>query len=596
MSASAAMAMLQQASPRTVASLRPSLQKRQKEAALPAAPSSTAADIPDITIEPYFTAPPETFRGDRGVNVFEFGARQIRAGFSGGWDPLCTHFYHPNKERRVGDFREWMPGYKEAWRAREGNREWGWGREGWSVELGEGKERTEGLKLVGDRIERALRELYTTHLLTPSTFDRRFIFVLPPHLSLPLILLLLSRFFHTYEAKTITLYPSPILDVVAAGLRSGLVIDIGWTETVVSAIYEHREIRVRRSVRGTKWLAKETGRMLCRRCREQREWHSEADAEDDEDEDAFMREISFDEVEDVMCRVVWCRPFQTFPSPGRAPESKSSQIDDNPPEKTITDEDDEENPIFDIPLKSTTPPLILNLRFSALSNPTESTFFPSSYSHPDDHELPIIDLIHSLLTSLPQDIRGHLVARTIFAGGGSRTPGLKPRILKELQALIDRRGWDPVRGKAHDELSRRIDEANAAKKTRLPIRPRAEPQTPGQEPVTEDPTAQPADPVLVVTSKERAKIQAPHPWPTPGKVRAVDSMGAWTGASLLGNLKITGAVTVERERFLAGGIGAVGLNGETVEKEKEKVKKVGGKGKDEKDKGEKGWSLGGYWM
>ncbi|KAI9869577.1 MAG: hypothetical protein M1823_009023, partial [Watsoniomyces obsoletus] len=50
--------------------------------------------------------------------------------------------------------------------------------------------------------------------------------------------------------------------VVSAGVRSALVVDYGWEETVVTPVYEYRELAAVRSTRGMKMLTLKMGEML----------------------------------------------------------------------------------------------------------------------------------------------------------------------------------------------------------------------------------------------------------------------------------------------------------------------------------------------
>ena len=69
-----------------------------------------------------------------------------------------------------------------------------------------------------------------------------------------------------------------------------------------------------------------------------------------------------------------------------------------------------------------------------------------------------------------------------------------------------------------------------------------------------------------------------------GVVRGVETLGAWAGASLLAHLRVKGVVEIERDRFLAHGLGGASLAKEVSVVEREGVGRArsglgaGGKG------------------
>ena len=54
----------------------------------------------------------------------------------------------------------------------------------------------------------------------------------------PLLSAVLDTLFQTFHTPIVSLMSSPTMTTVAAGVRSALVIDIGWAETVVTSVYE----------------------------------------------------------------------------------------------------------------------------------------------------------------------------------------------------------------------------------------------------------------------------------------------------------------------------------------------------------------------
>lgn len=88
--------------------------------------------------------------------VIEIGSRYLRAGFAGDAVPKAVIGFGPEEQRRAGDFTRWQAGYNEDWRRRAVGKDYGSTHELWNLDL-----RGVDLGLIGDKIERALREALT---------------------------------------------------------------------------------------------------------------------------------------------------------------------------------------------------------------------------------------------------------------------------------------------------------------------------------------------------------------------------------------------------------------------------------------------------
>lgn len=77
-------------------------------------------------------------------------------GFSGDPVPRGTVSFGPDQQRRTGDFRAWQADYDDDWRKRLTGEQWGRDHELWDLDV-----RDVDLGLVGDKLERALREAFT---------------------------------------------------------------------------------------------------------------------------------------------------------------------------------------------------------------------------------------------------------------------------------------------------------------------------------------------------------------------------------------------------------------------------------------------------
>lgn len=88
--------------------------------------------------------------------IIELGSRFLRAGFAGDAVPKAVVDFGPEEQRRPGDYRRWTGGYEKDWRQRIQGKSWGEAHELWKLDV-----RGLNLALVGDKIERALREAFT---------------------------------------------------------------------------------------------------------------------------------------------------------------------------------------------------------------------------------------------------------------------------------------------------------------------------------------------------------------------------------------------------------------------------------------------------
>jgi hypothetical protein len=347
----------------------------------------------------------------------------------------------------------------------------------------------------------------------------------------------------------------PTLTTAAAGLRSALVVDIGWAETLVTAVYEYREVQCKRSVRAAKLLGQETMRLLVDTADPELPGANPREADDS----IYRKTISFEECEDLTMRMVYCRPTDKKGLEG-AMQGLSMSGEGSPAEKLMT-----------IPLQSTDPPSTLLLPFSKLAEPCEKALFAEGSNDRtlDDEELPLHILVYRALLGLPVDVRSICMSRIIFTGGGSKIPGIKSRIMDEVEFLVRQHGWDPVHGKA----------AEAMKAKRLQ-RIRSRQSSDGATEVFHDADAQMStttsqsaaptanavdqvseiDPVEQQVQREASKGRQPI---IQGVLRAVESLGPWSGASLLSQLKISAVSIVEKEQWLQHGMAGTSRHGES---------------------------------
>ncbi|KAH8878976.1 actin-like ATPase domain-containing protein [Thozetella sp. PMI_491] len=521
---------------RSVASIRSPV-----GAAAPAGPGSP--HTPLRTIASTF-ASPSSLRAEEDVLVIEIGTRKLRAGFAGDPVPRGTVCFGPELHRRVGDYRAWDSSYHDDWRKRAPGPLWGKDHELWRFDI-----RDLDLGLVGDKLERALREAFTKYLLVDSR-PRKMVCVLSSAVPTPLLSAVLDALFNRFQAPAVSLFSSPLTAAVAAGVRSSLVVDLGWTETVVTSIYEYREVHCSRSIRGGRMLVEQMHRFLAKHLAQK-----QGKPYEDDPEKPLGHVLSFEECDEVVTRAAWCKP-----SEGSLAAKESEGL------PTVQEQDESEHhaasstgrhDAVNISLHSTTPPVTLQLHHEQLSEPVESTFFESQFapSSFDDHELPVHHLVYRSLLELPMDVRAVCMSRIIFTGGCADVLGLRSRIFDDVSRLVRDRGWDPVQGSAVEKLKTnpKLKKRTSRQASEGPTDVAA-PAEGGsgkeQDGVWHDaanatPEVDPIDEQLKRGSDAKPKIQ--------GQMRAIDSLGAWSGASLVAQLKVPAIATIDRELWLAQG-------------------------------------------
>ncbi|KAL8380673.1 hypothetical protein RB595_005107 [Gaeumannomyces hyphopodioides] len=528
-------------------------------------------------------ASPSSMRAEEDTIVVELGSRRLRVGFAGDPSPKAIIEFGPDQARRLGDFRHWDPKNQQQ----QALTPWSDDHELWRLDM-----RGLDLGLVADKLERGLREAFSTHLLIDSR-PRKVVLALPPMMPVPLLSATLDTIFGRFLAPIISLLSSPVSTAFAAGVRSALVVDMGWHEAVVTTVYEYREVACTRSVRAGKTLVHETHRLLARAVAAQ---DGSRDSADDSDGSNTKPVVSFAECEDVVARVVWCKPAADKGTHGGGGTKEESSPDGlttvaeqdesdaempPPPPAPADSPTDPSRDKISIPLTSASPPTTVTLPFEQLAEPCERAFFETQCSRAsfDDEELPLHLLVYEHLAALPMDVRSMCMSRIIFTGGCAGVLGLRGRVFDEVDRLARRWGWDVVRGKMVD-------------KRRAEGSPRARPKATnsggsGSGPAEADggdagngdakpsggqeedgvwhdaANAVPApDPIEAHMRRQQQQQQsaktgaAARKLPEPleaGGLRVIESLGPWAGASLLSQLRAPAIATIDRELWLQQG-------------------------------------------
>ncbi|KAL3466159.1 hypothetical protein BJX64DRAFT_250986 [Aspergillus heterothallicus] len=461
------------------------------------------------------------YRVEEDAIIFELGARWLRAGFEGESEPKCIVGFGPEESRRVGDYRGWLRGTaaeQETPTRSLKPEDWSRPYELWSLDL-----RNVDLGLVEDKIERSVRETYNKYLLT-DTGVARLVLVLPSVMPHPLLSSILTTLFSRWRFPSITLLDNATMATTAAGLRSALVVDIGWAETVVTGIYEYREVATKRSTRAMKALIHETGRLITQ-------------VTGGELGLGGTISVDFEYCEEVASRFLWCKPSR---STGQ--DTLASIAD-----KTVS-----------IPSPSDPGSSYIDLPFSKLTEPVERVFFAQGFEDADldDEEKPLSLVIYNTLVSLPPDVRGICMARIVFIGGGANIAGVRRRVLDEIGSLVKQYGWSPVRGKVIDQNIKKLKDLKISRPP-PPNYETAKEQTDSDSSASEggyetaDEPDTEIDPIEQKLQRSREKEAVPV---VQGVIREVETLGSWAGASLTTSLKVRGLVEIEREKYLQHGL------------------------------------------
>ena len=477
---------------------------------------------------------PGSFRAaeQEDIIVYEISERHVAAGFAGESRPRCAVRFTPETGRREGDYRQYDPRYNRRNVGVVKEKE---GREDEDYVLYRTDLRSLDLGLVSDKLDRAVRQIHSDHLQLDAK-PRKAVLAIPSLLPTPLLEVMLKVLFtHYTQPPAISILTTPILSCVSAGLRDALVVELGWEETTVTAVGEYKSISQRRSTRAGKALVQKVRTQLSGMIGE-------------EGHESEVVSIPFAHAEDVVERMVWLKPF------GLTHEQKAAL--------------QETQKLIPLP-EAHSEPLPISLKM--LSYPAESVFFTHSSGPHDDEDLPLHQLAYRCLLSLPLDLRATCLSRIIItttAGPGSSfLPGFKQRFLAELDALIQKRGWDAVSsyGSAKTPLpktSRALRERSANTAALPPPPTSADPPsspikkpTPTQQdiiPPSQRPHDDLTDPISMKAERNHG-IGRHGPSGVKAEVRGVETLGAWAGASLAASLRVKGAHEVEREEWVRGG-------------------------------------------
>lgn len=233
----------------------------------------------------------------------------------------------------------------------------------------------------------------------------------------------------TLHVASIVFLESPVLDLIAAGLRCGIVVDVGWEETTVYPVYDLRVLlmNTKTSIRGSKKLHGNVKQVLEELAKEQ----------------AGETKVPFNVVESVVLRALFTDgnrsrlrrsmppppvmvvPGTPVPLPGADNDSSTShQLD--------MSSWSAHDSVLDIPnqrLQASVSTTFLQRRASMSDKADEN----------DDDELDLASMIFKVICSLSMDVRGATQSTIVFVGGASQIPGLVSKVLQDTRSLLRKR-------------------------------------------------------------------------------------------------------------------------------------------------------------
>jgi actin-related protein 10 len=225
--------------------------------------------------------------------------------------------------------------------------------------------------------------------------------------------------FTYFQVPSVTFLSSGVLALTSAGLRTGLVVDIGWHETrvlpVQVALVWADEVFELRPLNPFVQVSPIACQRLHNRLRYLLQEYSSPK----------LISPSVDLIDDFLVRGLYTPPDPpTYPptiSTGLIPNDQLSQVYSSP--ETIT---------YFVPSLKTHVTLPNWIR-----SRTTELFFEGDRADiiPDTDEIGLIGTITSCLGRLPSDVRGPLLQNIIFVGGGAAIPGVRTRITGGLQRI-----------------------------------------------------------------------------------------------------------------------------------------------------------------
>ncbi|KAK9477086.1 actin-domain-containing protein [Lipomyces japonicus] len=295
--------------------------------------------------------------------ILDIGARGIRAGIAGMELPACEILVQPDFRNRIQVYQLWSRNIEET-----------------------------NMEDFHDILQTLLRDVYYKYLLLDGK-SRKVIILESAFMSIKLKQAITFVLFNYFQSISVTFLQSSICALFSAGARSGLIVDIGWHETVIVPIFDYRPLFhfVQTSNRAGKYLH---------------------DLISDEIRAVTGVQSTVPELEEFIYRSTYCDSHTSASTTTEAAPQSAFAIRLSGTDYYVPSYQTRERPIIE-------------------------TFIQRAADCVDDNDtFPIPDLIISILSKVGIDVRSSLMPRIIFTGGCSNIPGLKLRIVNEVRDIL----------------------------------------------------------------------------------------------------------------------------------------------------------------
>ncbi len=274
---------------------------------------------------------------------------------------------------------------------------------------------------VENQLEYIITQIFKTNLLVNAK-NRKIIII--ENIFLPRFLkrVITNVFLLNVHALSLSFVPMPLITCISSGVENSLIIDIGWQQLNIIPVYDLRVLykEIKSSDRSGMTLHYNILKKLLK--------YFKAELKDKSEEfNNIKKQLTFDFIEEFIYSYVYMKS-----------DDSNSELDDI--YFTINFHDNSHNRTHH------------HHHSSSSSSRTPMIQIPSQIRHEiiedlllpkpqvndkylyDDNEQPFLTLFRSVVKSLPLDLKPILSKNIIFTGGLSNIPGLKSRLLHELNS------------------------------------------------------------------------------------------------------------------------------------------------------------------
>ncbi|TIB81130.1 hypothetical protein E3Q22_01358 [Wallemia mellicola] len=346
------------------------------------------------------------------------------------------------------------------------------------------------------------RDIYFEQLQTDPK-QRRVIIAENPLLSSPVKFAIMSVLFSNLQVPSVSFTPSPLLSLISAGRTTGLVVDIGYLQTVVSPVYASRPLdpHIMTTSFGGKYLSDRLRELIVEYATYYPPFTTQqlSTATSQPPPSTIPQDAITDAwIEDVKCKALFAEPLL-----------RKREDDDE-----VMSESDDDASQISVKLQTNNGRGVVFIPGWIRSKVVEDLF--DSKEDIDQPSIP--ECIVKCLQKLPIDTRRDLAANCLVVGGTASMVGFRTRLKNEIRELLTRSSETKKSLMDLSGLSASFEVLND------PIPSQA---------------SQPTDETTNRRKSNKVNMKAPAWNP---------SCYAWVGASLSGSVKLS-APEIQRNEF-----------------------------------------------